>query len=234
MSITYDSVKPWGRLFSEYVGMFSLTAADLHGHILGCGDGPASFNAEATAMGHQVTSVDPIYALSAAQIEQRVNETWQDIVEQMRGHMDDFVWTKFSSLEEVRDARLKAMRMFLADLEQGKREGRYLDASLPDLPFENAHFDLALCSNFLFLYSDHLTTDFHIAAVQEMSRAAREVRVFPLQGLNNRESVHVNPVIDAMQTAGWAAERVRVDYEFHRGSDHMLRVWRPSSFSESV
>jgi ubiquinone/menaquinone biosynthesis C-methylase UbiE len=225
MAITYDSVKPWGRLFSEYVGMFALTPADLQGrHILGCGDGPASFNAEATAMGHQVISIDPIYSMSAAQIEQRVNETWQDIVEQMRGHMQDFVWTKFSSLEEVRDARLKAMRMFLTDFERGKREGRYLEASLPDLPFADKQFDLALCSNFLFLYSDHLSTEFHIAAIEEMCRVAREVRVFPLQGLNNQESVHLAPVIEAMQAAGWRAERVRVDYEFHRGSDHMLRV----------
>lgn len=227
MAITYDSVKPWGRLFSEYVGMFALTPDDLQGRILGCGDGPASFNAEATAKGHQVISVDPIYAMSAAQIEQRVNETWQDIVEQMRGHMQDFVWTKFSSLEEVRDARLKAMRMFLDDFEQGKREGRYLDASLPDLPFEDKQFDLGLCSNFLFLYSDHLSTDFHIAAIQEMCRVAREVRIFPLQGLDNQESVHLVPVMEAMQAAGWKAKRVRVDYEFHRGSDHMLRVYQP-------
>lgn len=226
MPITYDSVKPWGRLFSEYVGMFALTPQDLQGRILGCGDGPASFNAEATAMGHDVISVDPIYSLSAAQIEQRIHETWQAIVEQMRQHMDDFVWTKFSSLDEVRDVRMKAMRRFLDDFEQGKREGRYLDASLPDLPFEDKQFDLALCSNFLFLYSDHLSTAFHIAAVQEMGRVAHEVRVFPLQGLDNRESAHLVPVIEAMQAAGWRAERVRVDYEFHRGSDHMLRVWR--------
>jgi hypothetical protein len=224
MAITYDSVKPWGRLFSEYVGMFALTPADLQGRILGCGDGPASFNAEATMMGHQVISIDPIYAMSAAQIEQRVSETWWDIVEQMRGHMDDFVWTKFSSLDEVRDARLKAMKIFLADLEHGKREGRYLDASLPNLPFEDKQFDLGLCSNFLFLYSDHLSTEFHISAIQEMCRVAREVRVFPLQGLNNQESIHLNPVIDAMRESGWNAERVPVDYEFHRGSDQMLRV----------
>lgn len=227
MAITYDSVKPWGRLFSEYVGMFALTPDNLQGRILGCGDGPASFNAEATAKGHQVISVDPIYAMSAAQIEQRVNETWEAIVEQMRGHMQDFVWTKFSSLEEVRDARLKAMRMFLDDFEQGKGEGRYLDASLPDLPFEDKQFDLGLCSNFLFLYSDHLSTDFHIAAIQEMCRVAREVRIFPLQGLDNQESVHLVPVMEAMQAAGWKAKRVHVDYEFHRGSDHMLRVYQP-------
>jgi hypothetical protein len=144
MTITYDEVKPWGRSFDEYVGMFALTEADLCGRILGCADGPASFNAEATAKGYQVVSVDPIYALTAAQIEQRVNETWQAILEQMRTHMEIFVWKDFKNLDEVGQARLTAMRRFTADLEQGKRDRRYLDASLPALPFEDARFDLAL------------------------------------------------------------------------------------------
>ena len=151
MPITYTEVKPWGRSFREYVGMFTLTAADLQKQILGCGDGPASFNAEGSAQGYRVTSADPIYALSAAQIEQRIDETWQEILEQMRPNMDSFVWTHFNSLEDVRDARLSAMRQFLADLECGKSEGRYIDASLPELPFEDSSFDLALCANFLFL-----------------------------------------------------------------------------------
>ena len=42
-------VIPWGRSFDEYRRMFVLTGDDLAGTILGCGDGPASFNAEATA-----------------------------------------------------------------------------------------------------------------------------------------------------------------------------------------
>ena len=226
MPITYTEVKPWGRSFREYVGMFTLTAADLQKQILGCGDGPASFNAEASAQGYRVTSADPIYTLSAAQIEQRIDETWQEILEQMRPNMDSFVWTHFNSLEDVRDARLSAMRQFLADLERGKSEGRYIDASLPELPFEDSSFDLALCSNFLFLYSDHFSTDFHIAAVREMCRVAAEVRIFPLYDLNNRESIHVEPVIAALQAHGWTAERECVDYEFLRGANHMLRIVR--------
>jgi hypothetical protein len=35
--------------------MFALTGDDLAGAVLGCGDGPASFDAEATALGHRVT-----------------------------------------------------------------------------------------------------------------------------------------------------------------------------------
>jgi len=44
-------VVPWGRTFAEYQLMFGLSQADLEAQILGCGDGPASFNAEMTALG---------------------------------------------------------------------------------------------------------------------------------------------------------------------------------------
>lgn len=226
MPITYDSVKPWGRLFSEYVRMFALTDADLRGTLLGCGDGPASFNAEATAQGYRVVSVDPIYALSAAQLEQRVKDTWPEILEQTRRHSDLFIWTHFQTVEALGESRLKAMRRFVADLEQGKREGRYIEASLPVLPFENGQFDLALCSHFLFLYSDHFSVGFHIDAVAEMCRVAGEVRIFPLVDMNANESAYVQPVIAAMQARGFAAERVPVNYEFQRGANQMLRLRR--------
>jgi hypothetical protein len=46
-----DEIVPWGRSLAEYQLMFSLTEADLSRDILGCGDGPASFNAEMTDRG---------------------------------------------------------------------------------------------------------------------------------------------------------------------------------------
>lgn len=46
-----DKVVPWGRSFEEYVAMFNLTKEDLGRRILGCGDGPAGFNAELTKRG---------------------------------------------------------------------------------------------------------------------------------------------------------------------------------------
>lgn len=48
MPFTLADVVPWGRTFEEYRAMFALTDADLDGRILGCGDGPAAFNAVAT------------------------------------------------------------------------------------------------------------------------------------------------------------------------------------------
>lgn len=44
MGVKLDSVVPWGRSYEEYVRMFSLSEEDIRKLILGCGDGPASFN----------------------------------------------------------------------------------------------------------------------------------------------------------------------------------------------
>ena len=67
-----DQVVPWGRSFDEYQRMFALTDGDLGVRIIGCGDGPASFNAEATRRGARVVSVDPLYRWEVGQIRDRI------------------------------------------------------------------------------------------------------------------------------------------------------------------
>lgn len=59
-----EKVVPFGRSFDEYIKMFNLSESNLKRRILGVGDGPASFNAEATKLGVNVTSIDPIYQFS--------------------------------------------------------------------------------------------------------------------------------------------------------------------------
>jgi hypothetical protein len=82
----------------------------------------------------------------------------------------------------------------------------------------------------LFLYSEQLDRDFHLAALEELLRVAGEVRVFPLLDLDRRWSAHVSPVSDHLKRAGFAVEIVPVAYEFQRAEDHagnrMLRVRR--------
>ena len=46
-----ENIVPWGRSFNEYQAMFALSAADLQKSMLGCGDGPACFNAQLTKAG---------------------------------------------------------------------------------------------------------------------------------------------------------------------------------------
>jgi hypothetical protein len=182
---TLDQVVPWGRSFAEYQQLFALTPADLDCRILGCGDGPAAFNAEATRHGARVVSCDPLYAFSRAEIDGRIAATCDTVLEQTRRHADQFVWGHgIASIEELGEVRLRAMRVFLEDYEAGLAEGRYVEAALPVLPFADGEFDLALCSHLLFLYSAQFDEAFHRASIRELCRVAAEVRVLPLLTLD--------------------------------------------------
>jgi hypothetical protein len=66
-----------------------------------------------------------------------------------------------------------------------------------------------------------------MAAVEEMCRVAAEARVLPLLGAYGVPSSHVEPVIRVLRERGYTAEVRRVPYEFLRGGNHMLCVWRP-------
>jgi hypothetical protein len=224
MPFELSSVVPWGRSFDEYVAMFSLGAAELTGRILGCGDGPASFNAVAARRGYRVISADPLYGFTGAEIRARIDETVETIAEQTRRNANEFVWTRFRSVDELVGARLEAMGEFLADFPQGRQAGRYVVAALPRLPFADASFDLALCSHFLFLYSGQFDLRFHVESLVELRRVSREVRVFPLHELGSVPSRHVDGVIRELERRGYRAERVGVGYEFQRSAREMLRI----------
>ncbi|MFP4006674.1 MAG: SAM-dependent methyltransferase, partial [Spirulinaceae cyanobacterium] len=190
-----ENIVPWGRSFSEYQAMFSLTPADLSGTILDCGGGPSSFNAEMTRKQHNVVSCDPIYQFSASEIESRIQATYPVILQGLRDRADRFVWQDIKTPEQLGEVRLAAMQQFLADFPTGKPQNRYPVAQLPQLPFADATFSLALCSHLLFTYSEQLSLDFHRDAILEMLRVAKEVRVFPLvENFSGETSAYVQPL----------------------------------------
>jgi len=217
-------VIPWGRSLDEYRRMFALTEGDLTGTVLGCGDGPASFNAEATVRGHAVVSCDPIYAFTAHEIQQRVEACYDDVISQVERERDGFVWTDYRDPDHLGACRLAAMRSFLDDFEPGKADGRYVTASLPRLPFHDGQFDLALCSHLLFLYSDRFGIEFHRAAIDELLRVAREVRIFPLLRLDRQVSPYIAPLQIELTARGFQAEVRPASYEFQRGGNQMLAI----------
>jgi len=223
---TLDRVVPWGRSFGEYCRMFALGDGDLRLKILGCGDGPASFNAEATSRGARVISCDPIYRFEAPEIRHRIDQTYDEVLEQTRRNADDFVWTDISSPEELGRLRMSAMDEFLDDFDRGRSEGRYVDAELPSLTFNNDSFDLALCSHFLFLYDTQLGETFHHDAIRELCRVANEVRIFPLVTLGGDRSSFVEPVADRLRAGGFTVSIEDVPYEFRKGANEMLRIRR--------
>jgi hypothetical protein len=222
---TLDQVVPWGRSFDEYQRMFALTGDDFARSILGCGDGPASFNAEATGRGVRVVSCDPIYAFGAAEISARIAATGDEVLEQTRKNAGEFVWDEaIPDVEALGQIRMEAMRTFLADFEPGKIAGRYVEAALPALPVPDRSFDLALCSHFLFLYTSQLGESFHQEALRELCRVAAEVRIFPLLALGGHPSPYVQACVTSLRGSGHRVSIERVPYEFQRGGNQMLRI----------
>jgi hypothetical protein len=224
MSVTLSHVLPWGRSLDEYKRLFDLNHEDLASRILGCGDGPASFNSELTSLGGSVVSVDPIYALSKEEIELRVEQTYDVIISQVKQTRDNYIWRYFEGPDELGRHRLECMRKFLDDYTFGLAEERYSAQGLPSLSFDAQRFDLALCSHLLFLYSDQLNFDFHRDSIQELCRVAREVRIFPLVGLDCKPSPHVEPIRDHFVDAGYNVDLQVVPYEFQRGGNRMMKI----------
>jgi len=224
MSLTYETIVPWGRSFDEYRRMFALSEQDLERRILGCGDGPASFNTQLTARGGSVVSCDPLYQFSAQQIKQRIEASYRTVMEQTGQNQDKYVWQSIPSLDELGRIRMSAMRDFLADYERGKRAGRYVGGEAPSLPFAPDAFDLALSSHFLFPYTDNLSLEFHQRAILDMLRVAQEVRIFPLLTYNAETSPYLEPVVEGLEEAGYKVSIEAVPYEFQKGGNEMMMV----------
>jgi len=219
-----EKVVPFGRSLDEYRRMFNLSPEHLNHSILGVGDGPASFNAEMFALGKSVVSVDPLYIFRAEEIEKQFYSVVDNIIAQIRTTPGDWVWSYHQSPEHLRENRIKVLKTFISDYEQGKAAGRYLVGELPRLNFQEDQFELALCSHFLFLYSDHFTYEFHRAAILEMLRIASEVRLFPLLTLDLKKSPYVAPLMAELQAAGFRASVEKVGYELQQGGNEMLRI----------
>ncbi|MGQ4646072.1 SAM-dependent methyltransferase [Lyngbya aestuarii] len=226
MAFKLEKVIPWGRSLKEYVGMFALTTDNFKVKILDCAGGPASFNTEMTRQGYQVISCDPIYQFRANEIAQRIQETYQTVVDGVKANRENYNWQNAQSPEQLGQIRMLAMQQFLEDLPLGIQQERYINGELPVLPFQNSQFELALCSHFLFTYSDLLSQKFHLASILELCRVADEVRIFPLLNISGEPSLLLPWVMSELEAQNYRVEIKQVPYEFQKGGNQMLRVWK--------
>lgn len=227
MELKLEQIVPWGRSFEEYTQMFDLGPEDLQVNILDVAGGPASFNAEMTQQGHRVISCDPIYQFSAKEIASRVESTHPLIMQGVAATHYKFVWKLYRTPEHLAEVRMAAMGKFLEDFPIGLQQGRYRTDSLPSLSFDSGQFDLALCSHLLFTYSDQLSLEFHLSAIQEMVRVATQVRIFPLLvNMTGETSPYLEPVVEALKQQGYSVQIKLVPYEFQKGGNQCLQVHR--------
>lgn len=226
-----DCVVPWGRTAEEYERMFGLSrSSDLRRRILGVADGPASFNAEWTAIGGTVTSVDPLYAATSQAIASRYAEVRPQVLAAVAANQEAYVWGdgpgQLRNVADLADRRDAAMAAFAADFDAGRCAGRYISGGLPSLPLPSNIAELALVSHYLFLYSREVDEAAHVAAVDELLRVAPEARIFPLLTLAGDPSPHLDAVIRRAEQRGRAVRVERVAYEVQRDGNQMLVVSR--------
>lgn len=219
-----EGIVPWGRRYSEYEAFFGLAGGLPSGRVLDAGGGPSSFAAEAHARGIDVVAADPLYGFSGGEIERQVKRTADAMRARLRRAAYRFNWNHYGSEETLFRLRHEALALFLADYEEGRREGRYVACGLPSLPFTDGSFRLALVSHLLFLYGDTLDFQFHLTAMRELLRVAGEVRIFPLINLDGLPSSHLPRVVKSLRAEGAEVEIVEVPFEFQRGARCMLRV----------
>lgn len=225
MAFELKNVVPWGRTLEEYIKIFKLTESDLNNKIISLGDGPASFNSEMTKLNKKVVSLDPIYQFTKAELKQRIDETKETVLEQMRANQEKFVWKDIKNVDELEQIRMGAMSNFVNDFELGKEQQRYVYHELPNsTKYDTQEFDLGLSSHFLILYTQ-LGLDFHIQSITEMLRVSKEIRIFPILNLNAEKSEVLEDIIIHFN-ADFDVSIESSDYEFQKDGNKMLVIKR--------
>ncbi|MBQ1082071.1 methyltransferase domain-containing protein [Nocardiopsis sp. B62] len=210
------------RDFAEYRSMFGLSDDDLSLRILDCPGGAASFTAEARARGSDVTAVDPEYGENRGKLAELAlleNEhKHADLVE----HESDFVWTWFEGPEQYTRLRSVSARRFGADVTAHPE--RYVEGSLPHLPFPDHSFDLVLSSHLLFSYGRQLDEEFHREALLELVRLSRwQVRLYPLfQHADFTRYPALDRMREFLADCGVSSRVEPVEYAFDPGDEEML------------
>ncbi len=210
-----------GRTLAEYRRMLNLDLDALQGRsVLDCPSGTCSFVAEACARVVDATGVDRLYGHTPASLARAAARDIGRTGAAFAGVEDQFVWAFYHDVADLRTYREAAASAFLHDY--AHHGERYLQATLPDLPFADDAFDVVLSAHFLFLYDDRLTRSFHVDSIRELLRVGRELRVFPLHSLEGSRSSVVETVIETFRDEGRSATIEPDSFEFQRGANELL------------
>ncbi len=211
MPFSLDHTVFFGRTWEESTGMYGLSEEGMRGkRILDCPGGPDAMVIEGINRGLDIVACDPQYSQTPEQLEalglKEISETMISF------QKDPNVAADQKQADAYEKLKLAALSSFLEAF-RGHPD-RFITGSLPSLPFEDDTFDLSLSGHLLFVYSsleqgglmshDELDLDFHIAAVRELVRVSRQVRIFPTWSVNKppRRQAYVEPVMEAMAAEG--------------------------------
>ena len=213
-----------GRTFEEYYKMFDLNSSLKNELILDVASGVSSFCAEANAKGYDVTASDIIYASSPKDIEQKCRQDLDEVIKQMPGLVDLFVWDFFKNIRGLKAQREKAYKLFIEDF---KKHGtkRYLPVEYPATDFKDGQFFISLVSHLLFLYEDRINYDLHKKIILELIRiTSNEIRIFPLVNLKGNKSPFVDALMHDTDFERFKISVKKVDYRFMKNGNEMMVI----------
>lgn len=223
-----DQLTFCGRTLTEYLKIFDLDLSQWRGaKILDCPSGASSFVAEAGKFGISAVGCDPLYGKDVKDLIELAKNDTERSLHEINQYPDMYNWLFYPSMTGLRQYRNAAMERFARDYPVGYTQGRYVQGSLPNLPFEDRNFDLVLSSHFLFLYGDQFNYDFHLASVLELFRVcSREVRIYPVQSADAQPYEAMPRLLNDLEHLHISAMIVSVPFEFQRNSNRQLRLFR--------
>jgi len=193
----FDQVVFYGRLGHQALTMFNLDSAQLRGaRVLDCAGGPGSLSALLRANGVDVMAVDPLYALTNTELKQRALADLDAAMATLSASQD--IRPEFN-LIACRQEHIQALDEFLID--RNTYPDRYIEANLPQLPFNDQSFDLVLCGHLLFSYAPHSTGGlmqepgldlaWHRQALLELQRiSSGGIRLYPAHTIQRQARRH--------------------------------------------
>ncbi|MCY9664083.1 class I SAM-dependent methyltransferase [Paenibacillus alginolyticus] len=221
------------RSYAEYEKMFMLQTENLIGkRVLDVAGGASSFTAETRQLGVFSEAADPLYEKSVEAIAKHGLQEIELVAAKMEKLVDVYDWTYYGSVAKHKAGRVKGLKQFVNDFSSKDAASRYHAACLPSLPFEEASFDLVLCSHFLFLYEEQFDYAFHQAAVRELLRVCKPgggVRIYPLLNFQQAEYSKLPELIDELTNEGYLVHKREAELPFLPNSHQYLCIIKQPS-----
>ena len=213
-----------GQTFEEYTHMFNLTQDELENNtFLDCPGGACSFTAEAREKGIQAHAIDSEYGAPYLIFQTQCITEVEQLKLGFQDTSDSYNWSFYKNLQGLLQYRKQAALTFLRDYRTHPQH--YIQGDLPHLNQPDNHVDIVLSGHFLCLYNDRLSLDFHRLAIKELLRIAKkEVRIYPLIGLDTQPYKHLPNIINALQNEGYTVTKETIAFAFLKGSNQFLKI----------
>lgn len=214
----------WGLSYDDFVAMFALSDVDLKKKILNCMAAPSSFPAIARQKKYNVLTCSDVYGADHKTLQMRAQKEVERAIEFIKTNPKRYSGQVIETPDKYQEFLEENLHQFLSDYEKAKSLGLYSSEALPEVPFADHEFDLAICPHFVFGAGMNYSFDFQLNSILEMCRVAKEVRVFPLLDSDGEEPEQLSLLLQSLADKGFSTRVETVKYRLEAKGDTMLKV----------